>query len=98
MVGLVLVSHSALLAEGVQQVVAQMVQGRVPVALAGGAAHAEEPIGTDPVRVLAAIEAVYSDDGVLILMDLGSAIMSAEAAMELLAPEQQAHIYLCEAP
>ncbi|MEZ4737158.1 MAG: phosphoenolpyruvate--protein phosphotransferase [Caldilineaceae bacterium] len=86
MVGLVLVSHSALLAEGVQQVVAQMVQGRVPVALAGGAAHAEEPIGTDPVRVLAAIEAVYSDDGVLILMDLGSAIAGAEAAMELLAP------------
>jgi len=98
MVGIVIVSHSALLAAGVRQVVDQMVQGRVPMALAGGTEHAEEPIGTDPVRVLAAIEAVYSDDGVLILMDLGSAIMSAEAAMELLSPEQQARIYLCEAP
>lgn len=98
MVGLVLVSHSATLAAGVQQLVDQMVHGRVPLALAAGTDNADEPIGTDPIRVLQAIESVYSEDGVLVLMDLGSAIMSAEAAIELLPPEQQPQIYLCEAP
>lgn len=98
MVGIVIVSHSATLAAGVQQIVEQMVHGRVPFALAGGTESSSDPIGTDPIRVLQAIEAVYSDDGVLVLMDLGSAIMSAEAAIELLPPAQQAQIYLCEAP
>lgn len=98
MVGMVLVSHSAMLATGVQQLVDQMVHGRVPLALAAGTDNADEPIGTDPLRVLQAIESVYSADGVLVLMDLGSAIMSAEAAIDLLPPEQQAQIYLCEAP
>lgn len=97
MVGIVIVSHSATLAAGVQELVAQMAPG-VPLALAGGTENPDEPIGTDPIRVLQAIEAVYSADGVLVLMDLGSAIMSAEAAIELLAPEEQAQIYLCEAP
>ena len=98
MVGIVLVAHSAMLAAGVQQLVEQMVQGRVPFALAAGTDNADAPIGTDPMRVLQAIEAVYSDDGVLVLMDLGSAIMSAEAAIDLLPRAQQAQIYLCEAP
>jgi phosphocarrier protein FPr len=97
MVGIVIVSHSATLAVGIQELVAQMAQN-VPFALAGGTENPDEPIGTDPIRVLQAIETVYSPDGVLVLMDLGSAIMSAEAAIELLAPEQQAQIYLCEAP
>ncbi len=97
MVGIVIVSHSATLAAGVKELIAQMAQD-VPFALAGGTENPDEPIGTDPIRVLQAIETVYSPDGVLVLMDLGSAIMSAEAAIELLAPEQQEQIYLCEAP
>ncbi|MCE7985064.1 MAG: phosphoenolpyruvate--protein phosphotransferase [Caldilinea sp. CFX5] len=97
MVGIVIVSHSATLAAGIAELIGQMARD-VPFALAGGTENADEPIGTDPMRVLQAIEAAYSPDGVLVLMDLGSAIMSAEAAIELLAPAQQAQIYLCEAP
>jgi len=97
MIGIVLVSHSAALAQGVIELVQQMVGDRVPLAAAGGTNLVEAPIGTDPVKVLAAIEAVYSTDGVLVLMDLGSAIMSAEAALEFLEPAQQQNIYLCEA-
>ena len=97
MVGIVVVSHSATLARGIEELIAQMAHG-VPFALAGGTENLDEPIGTDPIRVLQAIEAVYSPAGVLVLMDLGSAMMSAEAAIELLAPEQQEQIYLCEAP
>ena len=97
MVGIVLVSHSATLAEGVRELIQQMAAD-APIALAAGTDNADEPIGTDPMRVYSAIESVYSEDGVLVLMDLGSAIMSAEAAIEFLEPEQQEHIYLCEAP
>ena len=82
MVGIVIVSHSASLAEGVRELADQMVQGRVPMATAGGIEDPEQPIGTDPMKVLAAIESVFSEDGVLVLMDLGSALLSAEMALE----------------
>lgn len=97
MVGLVLVSHSQTLATGLLELIQQMAPNAA-VALAAGTENPDAPIGTDPMRVYQAIEAVYSEDGVLILMDLGSAIMSAEAALEFLEPHQQAPIDLCEAP
>jgi phosphocarrier protein FPr len=98
MVGIVIVSHSAQLAAGVHELVTQMVQDRVPIAVAGGLDDPENPIGTDPMRVLEAIEAAYSEDGVVVLMDLGSALLSAEMALEFLSPEQQANVHLCPAP
>ena len=98
MVGIVVVSHSASLAEGVRELAEQMVQGQVPLATAGGIDDPEQSIGTDPMKVLAAIEAVYSEDGVLVLMDLGSALLSAEMALEFLPPEQQSQVKLCAAP
>jgi multiphosphoryl transfer protein len=99
MIGLVLVSHSLRLAEGVTELISQMVDAtQVAVAVAGGIDDPENPIGTDPMRVVEAINEVYSDAGVIILMDLGSALMSAETALEFLDPAQQANIYLSEAP
>jgi len=98
MIGIVLVSHSSKLAEGVYELVSQMTQGQVPIAVAGGIEDPDNPIGTDPIRVQEAIESVYSDDGVVVLMDLGSALLSAEMALEFLTAEQQANIRLCEAP
>lgn len=98
MIGIVVVSHSETLAKGILELLQQMVHDTVPIALAAGTDNPNEPIGTDPMKVMAAIEAVYSDDGVFILMDLGSALMSAEAAIEFLEPEQQEKIFLCEAP
>lgn len=98
MVGIVIVSHSAKLAEGIRELAEQMTQGQVPLAVAGGIDDPQNPIGTDAFRVQQAIEAVYSDDGVLVLMDLGSAIMSAETALDFLTETQQARVRLCEAP
>ncbi|BAZ01967.1 phosphoenolpyruvate-protein phosphotransferase [Tolypothrix tenuis PCC 7101] len=98
MVGIVIVSHSQQLALGVQQLAAQMVQGRVPLAIAAGIDDPENPLGTDPMQVYEAIASVFSDDGVLVLMDLGSALMSAEMALEFLSPEQRQKVHLCEAP
>jgi phosphoenolpyruvate-protein phosphotransferase/dihydroxyacetone kinase phosphotransfer subunit len=98
MVSIVIVSHSAKLAEGVRDLAAQMVKGLVPLAVAGGTDDPANSIGTDATKVQAAIESVYSPDGVLVLMDLGSALLSAEMALEFLSPEQRDHIYLCTAP
>lgn len=98
MVSIVIVSHSAKLAEGIRDLAEQMVQGQVTLATAGGIDDPEHPIGTDPVKVHQAIESVYNPDGVLVVMDLGSALLSAEMALEFLTPEQKANVYLCAAP
>ncbi|MFN8487443.1 MAG: phosphoenolpyruvate--protein phosphotransferase [Caldilineaceae bacterium] len=98
MIGIVIVSHSPQLAAGVRELALQMVHEHVPIALAAGIDDPVDPIGTDPLRVAAAIQSVYSEDGVLVLMDLGSALLSAETALEFLEPAQQKHVFLCEAP
>ena len=77
MVNLVIVSHSARLAEGVAELAAEMGGGEVVIEPAGGLD--DGAIGTDAERVRAAVERVRSPDGVLVLMDLGSALMSAGA-------------------
>lgn len=98
MVGIVIVSHSRILAEGVLELARQMTQDSVLMAAAGGIDDPEHPIGTDPMRVVVAINEVYSEDGVLVMMDLGSALMSAETAVEFLLPAQQEKVRLCPAP
>jgi multiphosphoryl transfer protein len=96
-VGLVIVSHSATLAEGVAELAREM-GGEVPVELAGGIDAPEPALGTDAVRVLEAIERADQGDGVLVLMDLGSAVLSAEMALDMLPPERRTRVLLCEAP
>src|SRR3954470_8805114 len=67
----------------------------VAIEPAGGMADPPGEIGTDMAVVMEAIEKAASPDGVLVLMDLGSAVMSAEMAVEML-PDQR--VLLCEAP
>jgi phosphocarrier protein FPr len=75
-----------------------MVQGDVKSAIAAGMDDAENPFGTDVMQVYQAIESVYSDSGVVVLMDLGSAVMSAEMALEFLPEDRRSKVKLCEAP
>ena len=98
MVGIVLISHSIKLAEGVQELAQQMVQAPVQIAIAAGVDDPENPFGTDVMQIHAAIESVYSNAGVVALMDLGSAVMGAEMALEFFTEEQRRHIRLCAAP
>ena len=97
-IGIVIVSHSKQLALGVRELAAQMVQGEVSIAIAAGIEDPENPLGTDSIQVYEAIASVLSDDGVLVLMDLGSALLSAEMAIEFFSEAQQQKVYLCEAP
>lgn len=87
MVGLVIVSHSQVLAEGVVRLAREMGGEDLPIEAAGGIEDSDPAhpvLGTDADRVRSAIERAMSDDGVLVLMDLGSALMSAEFAVEML--------------
>jgi multiphosphoryl transfer protein len=97
-VGLVLVCHSAKLAEGVVELAAQMGGEGLRIGVAGGLDQPGDPLGTDAVRVARAIDDAWSEDGVLVLMDLGSAVLSAEMALDLLAEERRDRILLSEAP
>jgi phosphocarrier protein FPr len=98
LVGLVIVAHSAKLAEGVAELARAMGGEELLIRTAGGLDLPNSPLGTDPMMVLAAIDQVYSDDGVIVLMDLGSAVLSAEMALDLMPAERRAGVVLCEAP
>ncbi len=95
-VGLVIVSHSAQLAAGVVELAGQMSQGKTPIAAAGGAV--DDVLGTSVDKILAAIQSVDNPDGVLVLLDLGSALLSTEMALEMLSDDQRKRIRLTYAP
>lgn len=81
MVGLVVISHSRRAAEGIREIAAEMGSEDAPLAAVGG--DPEGGIGTDATVIRETIEAMGDDeDGVVVLVDLGSAVMNAELAIE----------------
>jgi phosphotransferase system enzyme I (PtsI) len=81
MVGIVVVSHSPRLAQAAVDLALEMVPDAAPrVAIAAGTGDGQT--GTDAVRVSEAIARVGSPQGVLVFMDLGSAVLSAEMALD----------------
>ncbi len=97
MVGLVLVSHSHTLAVAAKELALGVNEGAsLPIAACGGVGENHEELGTDATEILEALESVASPEGVVLLMDLGSAVLSAEMALELF--EQEIPVRLCPAP
>ena len=94
MVGLVLVSHSPKIAEGTADLVRQMA-GEVEISTVGG--DSEGGFGTDPEKIEAAIKGIQADE-VLVFMDLGSAVLSAETVLEMLSEADRARTTLVDAP
>ena len=80
MVGIVVVSHSADIAAGILALATQMAGPDVPVQGAGGTADGR--LGTDADRIAAALAAADQGDGVVVLGDLGSAILTVRSALE----------------
>ena len=93
-VGIVLVSHSAALAEGTAEVAGQIGGGSVVIAAAGGTD--DGGIGTSIARVRHAVRCAEAGAGVVILPDLGSSVLTVRA---LLAEEDFAEpVALADAP
>ncbi|MFO7833918.1 MAG: dihydroxyacetone kinase phosphoryl donor subunit DhaM [Halohasta sp.] len=91
MIGLVVVSHSHGAAEGICELAAQM-GGDAPLEPAGGDGNGG--IGTDADRIGEAIAAADDGEGVVVLVDLGSAVMNAELAIEM----TEANATIADAP
>ena len=81
MVGIVIVSHSQKLAEGVVDL-ASLMAPETPMRAAGG--MDDGGFGTSFEKINTAIDEIYSDDGVIILMDMGSAVMTTEMVLEMM--------------
>lgn len=98
MVGLVLISHSATLVDGLRDMVAQVAGDTVAVGVAGGTDDGR--LGTSAPRIAAALRATLagSPDGVVVLLDLGSAALSLEVALEELDPSDRERVRISEAP
>lgn len=79
MVGLVIVTHSAALAHGVAETCRMMAKD-AHIATAGGMENGG--FGTSYARIAAAIESVRSADGVVVLADGGSSVLTAETIIE----------------
>lgn len=94
MVGMVLVSHSPEVADGTAELVRTMA-GEVEMAAVGG--DTDGSFGTDPDRIRSAIEGLEADE-VLVFMDIGSAVLSAETVLEMLEPEVAERVRLVDAP
>lgn len=94
-VGLVLVSHSARLAEGLVELAAQMAPS---VALIAAGGTDEGGIGTSFDRITAALAEADSGEGAVVLCDLGSAIMTAETAIEFLDDDARGRVRIADAP
>ena len=96
-VGLVVVSHSRALARAAVALAQEMLHGKqIRIAVAAGLD--ETTFGTDAAQIVDAITAADQGAGVVVLMDLGSAVLSAELALELLDDDVRDRVVLCPAP
>ena len=95
-VGIVIVSHSPDVARGAADMVRQMVGNEVPLGFCGG--NPDGGLGTSVEKIMKAIDEAWSEKGVAILVDLGGAETNSEMAIEMLPPERQGKVVICNAP
>lgn len=95
-VGIVIVSHSPLVAQGTADMVRQMVGDEVPLAHCGGSG--DGGLGTSVEAIMGAIDRAWSEAGVAILVDLGGAETNSEMAVEMLPEDRAARVVICNAP
>lgn len=95
-VGLVLVSHSSAIAEGLADLVAQVAGPDVPIVAVGGGP--DGTLGTDGGRVLDALRGAARGAGAVVLMDLGSSVLSVRAGLEELSSEEREQLVVSGGP
>lgn len=96
MVGIVIVSHSRKAAEGIKELAAQMSGDSQSIIAAGG--MWDGSIGTDAIKIKEAIEKADSGEGVVVLVDLGSSVLSSSMALELLDENIGKRVRIADAP
>ncbi len=95
MVGIVIVSHSAMISEGVVELSSQMAED-VKILSAGGTDDGR--IGTDAIKIKDTIEKADDGDGVLVFVDLGSAVINTQLAIDMLDNDMQERVLIANGP
>ncbi|AYW46105.1 dihydroxyacetone kinase phosphoryl donor subunit DhaM [Tetragenococcus koreensis] len=94
---LLLLSHSKEITDGIKKMIEQMqTSSEVSIYSLGGTADNE--IGSDPTKIVDAVNEAAEEDTFLVFADIGSAILNAEMAQDMLEEEQQNRYYLVDAP
>ena len=96
MVSLVIVAHNPLIAHGVKEMALQMLQGKISIAATGGTRDGRQ--GTDMEAIQNAIRSVMGPDGIVILVDIGGALISVEAALEGMDEATRKKVVIADAP
>ena len=97
MIGIVIVSHSKKAAEGIYELAIQMAGAQHRVIAVGG--MEDGSIGTDAIRIRDGIVKADGGEGVVVLADLGSGILSSQIAIELLEKEgKKIKVVIADAP
>ncbi len=95
-VGIVIVSHSPLVAQGAADMVRQMVGDAIPLSYCGG--NEAGGLGTSVADIKVCLNKVWNGAGVAVLVDLGGAEMNVEMAIELLDEAYRKRVIVCNAP
>jgi multiphosphoryl transfer protein len=98
MTGIVIVSHSAELAEGLKTMALRVSKGKAPIAVAGGIDDPSNSYETNTRKILGAIESVHNDAGVIVFMDSSEAVLCAKTAIDLLDENIRSNVILSVAP
>ena len=96
LVGILAVSHSPRIAAGVVELVREVSDPDLPIAGVGGTA--EGLLGNDAMAVVEAIERIDTGAGVVVVVDIGSAVYATRTALEILGPERAERIRLSGGP
>ncbi|MBE0068428.1 dihydroxyacetone kinase phosphoryl donor subunit DhaM [Thermoanaerobacterium thermosaccharolyticum] len=96
MVGIVIVSHSKKIADGLYELIDQMTGGKINIGKSGGTKDGR--LGTNIDEIIEEIKRCESGDGVLVLVDLGSSVMSAQMALEFLGEDYENKVKIADAP
>ena len=96
LVGIVIVSHSAEIAAGTVELARQMAGDDLRIEAAGGTADGQ--LGTDATAIMTAITAADAGAGVVVLVDLGSAVLATQTALELLGEDAASRVRLSGGP
>ena len=94
---ILLVSHSQQLTDGLKAMIEDMSDSEtVTLFSLGGTAEGE--LGSDPTKIVEAVNQSPDAEQILVFADLGSAVLNAELAYDMLEPEQQTRYHLIDAP
>jgi len=92
-----LISHSKEITDGIKKMIEQM-QTSDDVSIYSLGGTTEDEIGSDPTKIVDAVNEASNEDTFLVFADIGSAILNAEMAKDMLEEDQQERYYLVDGP